>query len=457
MAETPEDAVRIAVMAGLDISMVPLDYSFFDHCVNLTRKDPAFSRRVDDANRRILRVKDRLGLFENPYPVEADLDKIGTSQSEAVNLEAARESVILAKNEKEILPLKNTSRILVTGPTSNLLRVLNGGWSYTWQGNDESTFQTYGRKKYTVFEAISRINQQTEFVESVNFTHVIDIEKAVESSQNSDVIILCLGEDTYTETPGNLGSLLLSEPQIKLAEALIASNKTIVVVYIGGRPRVMTEIVNGVDAVVLAFLPGNRGGEAIADVLFGQVNPSGRLPITYPLNTNGITTYDYLPIELFDLNKYDNLFPFGHGLSYTTFVYYDLTLSTNELVSPNHLIVHFTVYNSGKRDGKETVLLYLNDVYGSIPRPMRQLKKFEKIFLASGSFQTVTFTLTMEDLSFINSDNSRIYEDGLFNVYVGNLSSSFVLKGSPKNNSNRITSFHYIICHIIFFVFLFMA
>ena len=433
MASSPEEAVRIAVMNGLDMSMVPYEFSFYDYCVNLTNKDPAFAKRVDDATMRILYVKDQLGLFENAYPFPEDLDKVGTEEAWNFTLEAARESVILAKNSENTLPLVPQIKLLVTGPTGNLLRVLHGGWSYTWQGSDESTFENYGRKKLTVYEAIKQTSESAQYVEGVNFTHIINIDEAVEAAKDADVIILTIGEDTYTETPGNIDDLTISESQRALANALYELDKPVVVVYIGGRPRLMNEIASKSSAALLAFLPGNRGGEAIADILFGRVNPSARLPITYPSSPSGFTTYDYLPIESFDLNSYKYLFPFGHGLSYTTFVYSNLTLSTNQLVVPNDLTVSVRVKNTGTMEGKESVLLYLNDVYGSIPRPMRQLKKFRKISLAPGSYQIVTFNLTMDDLSFININNKRVFETGDFNIYISNLTASFTLVGSTTN------------------------
>lgn len=428
MAETPEDAVRISVMNGLDMSMVPYDFSFYDHCVNLSKKNPQFVERINDSTMRILKVKDQLGLFEDPYPVASDLNKVGSDAAWQFTLEAAQESIILAKNDANILPLAPNTRILVTGPTGNFLRVLHGGWSYTWQGNDESTFENYGsRPKQTVYAAIKQTVDSAQFVQAVDFNNVIDINAAVTAAQNVDVIVLTIGEDTYTETPGNINDLAISQSQVELANAVLALGKPVVVIYIGGRPRIMTEIGKKANAAILAFLPGNRGGEAIADVLFGRINPSGRLPFTYPAYPNGHNHYDLLPIEQFDLNKYEYLFPFGHGLSYTTFQYSNLQLSTSNLVAPNSLTVSVTVTNTGNRAGKESVLLYVHDVYGSVPRPLKQLKRFTKVNLEPAASQTLTFTLTMDDLSFTDINYKRIYEAGDFNVYIGDLKGSFKL------------------------------
>lgn len=261
-----------------------------------------------------------------------------------------------------------------------------------------------------------------------------NLDEALEAAQNVDTIILCIGEDTYTETPGNIDTLMLGESQFKLASALAALNKPIVLVYVGGRPRTITQIEQDAStaATLIAFLPGNRGAEAIADIIYGRTNPSGKLPITYPKSPNGITTYDYLPIEAAWPNSYEYLYPFGHGLSFTTFEYSSLTLSVTELVAPNNLTVSFVVRNVGDRDGKEVVMVYLNDVYGSVPRPVRQLKKYDKVELRVGEARKVSFDLRMEDLRFVNAKSKRVFEEGTFNVYVANLTASFILK-DPKH------------------------
>lgn len=287
MAATPEEAVKISVMAGVDMSMVPYNYSFLDHCVNLYNKDKLFEARVNDAVLRILRVKKQIGLFphsENIYPNPADIQNIGTVEADNIALDAARESIILAKNDA-ILPLNKNTNILVVGPSANLLKVLNGGWSYVWQGNVESYFQTFSGRKYnTIYEAIKLLSTGNVVLrQGSNFTAIKeDINDAIISAQSADVILLCIGEDTYTETPGNIDNLMLSDPQMQLATRLLDSGKPVVVVFIGGRPRTITSIVKRARAVLFGFLPGNRGGNAIADIIFGDYNPNGKLPITYP-------------------------------------------------------------------------------------------------------------------------------------------------------------------------------
>jgi beta-glucosidase len=270
VAKTPEEAVRMAVMAGIDMSMVPYDFSFHTHCISLIKKDSAFAARVNDATMRILRFKEKLALFDNPYPNPEDLSKLGTQNAHDFNLEAARESIVLAKNDNNILPLQDNKRILVTGASGNLLRVLHGGWSYRWQGNNETTYQVFGRKKFTIYESIKSYADSATFIEGANFTHVVNIDEAVSEAQTVDLIVLCIGEDAYTETPGNINSLMLSDSQSTLADSILQLNKPTVIVYLGGRPRVITKFAEKANAVLIGLLPGSRGGEAIADILFGR-------------------------------------------------------------------------------------------------------------------------------------------------------------------------------------------
>ncbi|CAF0959362.1 unnamed protein product [Brachionus calyciflorus] len=445
MAETPEEAVRIAVMAGVDMSMVPNDYSFYDHCVNLTKKDLKFMDRVNDATRRILKVKDQLGLFENPYPFDEDVKKVGQNESHEFNLEAARESIVLAKNENNFLPLNENENktILVVGPSGNILRNLNGGWSYTWQGNVEEHFRNFGlRKRSTIFDAIKQIqNSSIDYSEGSNFTHVTNLQETLSKANDSDILILTIGEDSYCETPGNINNLLISESQQQLADELFKLNKPVVLVYIGGRPRIISNIVERSNAVLIGLLPGERGSEAIAEILYGKYNPDARLSITYPLEPNGFSTYDHKPLEVFDINVVSNLFPFGHGLSYTHFNYSNLRLSKTEISNPDGLTVTVNVNNTGHWNGKESVLLFLNDECGSVTRPVKQLKGFKKIYLEKGQSTDVTFQIDFMDLSFINMQNKRIVEAGKFNVMIGDLKASFnVLKGSDDQDSTTITT-----------------
>ena len=315
----------------------------------------------------------------------------------SANLNAARESIILVKNQDNILPLSKATKVLVTGPTANLLSAMNGGWTITWQGNEESA---YPQAKNSVLEAIQiKIGKDNvKYVEGCSFDKDINTTEAVQEAKNADVIIICLGEHAYCETPGNIFDLTLDEAQLKLADKILETGKPVILVMLEGRPRIISKIEPKAKGILVGFLPGMEGGNAIADVLFGDVNPSGKLPITYPRHPNGITLYDYKPIEKFDENDYNPLWPFGYGLSYTTFEYSNLKISSQEITENEELTVKIDVKNNGTLAGKEVVQLYLTDVYGSVTRPNKQLKGFEKVLLNPGETKTVTFKINKEHL-----------------------------------------------------------
>jgi beta-glucosidase len=446
IAATEKEATRLAVMAGIDMSMVPLDYSFADHLIALVKEGAVPQSRIDEAVRRILRVKFELGLFEKPGPNPALKSRFALPEYRQVSLEAARESLTLLKNENNILPLAKTTKVLVTGPTADSLLSLNNGWTYVWQGSEEAL---YPKDRPTIRKAIE------EKIGAANVTYVpgtritrrpgspsnstptdieeeVDIPAAVRAAQNVDVIVLALGEGTYCETPGNITDLTIGEPQIKLTEALKATGKPIVLVLAEGRPRVINRIVDHTRAVLMAYNPSNEGGTAIADVLFGDVNPSGKLPFTYPRTPNGLINYDHKPFETED-TAFGNMafnpqFGFGEGLSYTTFSYSDLKLGKQTIVGNEELAVGVTVTNTGKRAGKEAVLVYVSDLVASISPPNRRLRRFAKINLEPGQSKTLSFNLRREDLSFVGADNKWIAEPGEFDVKVGNLSQRFTLK-----------------------------
>lgn len=427
VASTPKEAVRIAVMAGVDMSMVPYDFSFYNYLLELAKEGSVPMWRIDEAVSRILRVKYQLGLFENPYPNKELSEKFACNEFTKANIDAARESIILTKNENNVLPLSKKMKVLVTGPTANLLSVLNGGWTITWQGNEESL---YPQEKNTVLEAIqNKIGKENvTYVEGTSFDKDINTDKAITEAKNSDAIILCLGEPTYCESPGNIDDLTLEKAQLDLAAKLSSTGKPIILVMLEGRPRVISSIEQNINGVIIAFLPGMEGGNAIADVIFGDYNPNGKLPLTYPKHPNGITLYDYKPIEKFDTNTYDPQWPFGYGLSYTDFSYSNLKISANEISESDELTVTVDVKNDGSIGGKEVVQLYLTDLYGSVTRPNKQLKGFEKIYLNPGEMRTVSFKINKEQLSFIGQDNKQITEPGEFEVSVQNLSQSFNLR-----------------------------
>ncbi|HZI85592.1 MAG TPA: glycoside hydrolase family 3 N-terminal domain-containing protein, partial [Pyrinomonadaceae bacterium] len=397
VAANEKEATKMAIMAGIDMSMVPTDYSFSDHLIALVKEGAVPQSRIDEAVRRILRVKYELGLFDNPGPNPALKSKFGLPESRQVSLQAAQESMTLLKNTGNILPLSKTTKVLVTGPTADSIISLNNGWSYVWQGSEESL---YPKDRHTIRRAIeAKIGPgNLTFVQGTRITRPagspsnstptdkeeeVDISAAVRAAQNVDVVVLCLGEGSYCETPGNITDLNLGEPQLKLAEAIRSTGKPVVMVLVEGRPRIINRIADGAKAILLAYNPGNEGGTAIADVLFGDVNPSGKLPFTYPRTPNGLINYDHKPFET-ENTAFGNLafkpqFHFGDGMSYTTFVYSDLRLGKNTISINDELPVSVTITNSGRRAGKEAVLLFVSDLVASISPPNRRLRRFAKV------------------------------------------------------------------------------
>ena len=423
IAASPREAVKIAVMAGVDMSMVPFNFSFYDLLIDLVTRGDVPVSRIDEAVTRILRVKYQAGLFER---IEPDIDvneNFATKKAEAINRQAAQESIVLVKNEKQFLPLSKKASILVTGPTANLLSVMNGGWTLTWQGDNENL---YPKDKLTLLKAIEqKTSGKVTYVGGKHYQDEINIEQAVTEARQHDVVVLALGEKTYTETSGNIDTLNLPFAQIQLAKALFATGKPLVLVTFGGRPRIITEIAEQANAVVLGFLPGMEGGVAMADILFGDVNPSGKLPISYPRNTNDIVHYDHKPMETFDPNQYNPLYPFGYGLSYSQFETSGLRVDKTQINIGENIEVSVDLKNSGKMTGKETVLVYLNDVVASVTRPTKQLKAFAKVELKPDESQTLHFDLSSDAMSFIGVDMKRQVEAGEFKVMVGSESVRF--------------------------------
>jgi beta-glucosidase len=426
VAETPKEAVRIAVMAGIDMSMIPLDFSFYDLLCELVKENAVPVARIDDAVRRILRVKYAVGLFDNAYPDRSLQSGFASKEFTEFNQSVARESITLLKNAAGVLPLKKRTRVLVTGPTANLLSVLNGGWTITWQGNEESL---YPKDKPTILKAIeAKAAGSVTYVPGTSFDAPLDVAAAVAAAEKADCIIACLGERAYCETPGNVDDLTLDEAQLRLVEALAVTGKPIVLVLAEGRPRLIHRIVEKVDAILMAYLPGIEGGRAVADILFGDAVPSGRLPVTYPKFPNALATYDCKWVQVLEGNTYDPEFPFGFGLSYTTFGYSDLKLSSDSMPMDGRIGVRVTVRNTGPVAGKEVVQLYVSDLYRSVTPPVRELKGFRKVNLAPGESTTVEFTLTAADLSFIGRENTRVTEKGTFKVAIENLTGEFAIR-----------------------------
>jgi beta-glucosidase len=334
------------------------------------------------------------------------------------------------KNEGAVLPLSKDKKILVTGPTADSLISLNNGWTYVWQGNNASL---YPKDRHTVLQAIrSKAGDKVTYVPGVSFDKEIDIDAAVKAAQEADLAVVCIGELSYTETPGNITDLTLSEPQLKLAERIEATGKPVVLVLIEGRPRVINRIVDGAKGILLALNPGNEGGTAIADVLFGDYNPNGKLPFSYPRTPNGLITYDHKLFET-ENTSYGNTafspqFHFGSGLSYTSFAYTDLEVSPATTSIKGEVKVSVSVTNKGQRAGKEAVIVYVRDVVASLSPPGKRVRRFAKISLEPGQSKTLTFTLRPEDLSFIGTNNKPVVEAGDFEVIVGGLTGKFTVQ-----------------------------
>jgi beta-glucosidase len=431
VAKDRREAVKMAVMAGIDMSMVPEDYGFYDTLLQLVQDGEVPMKRIDEAVTNILEVKYALGLFKSPYPRKEAAGNVGAESSRQVNLQAAQEAMTLLKNEGNLLPLAKGHKVLVTGPTANKLSVLNGGWSTTWQGDQE---QLYPKDKNTILKAVqAKLGQENvTYVDGVAFDKEIDIAKAVAAAGDVDTIIACIGEPPYCETPGNITDLTMTEPQLKLVKELAGTGKPVVLVLVEGRPRVIRTIVDNAKAILMAYLPGMEGGQAVADVLFGDANPSGKLPLTYPKYTAGFTWYDHKHSEEMGGNKFDPQWEFGYGLSYATFEYRALRADASEMGPKDKLIVTVEVKNTGTRVGKETVQLYLSDVVASVTPPVKVLKRFQKVELKPDEMTVVHFELTWGDLAFIGRDNKPVVEPGEFKAQVGKMSVSFTAHEGKK-------------------------
>lgn len=426
VATSEKEAVRMAVLAGVDMSMVPFDFSFYNHLLELVREGKVPERRIDEAAERILRFKYKLGLFENPYPNKKLAQRIAGSESQRICLQAARESITLLKNKDSILPVSKNKRILVTGPTANRLTSLNGGWTITWQGDRESL---YPKNKLNILQALEQKFgvENVRFVQGTDLRKEVNIAQAVAAAQNADLIIACLGEGAYCELMGNINDLTIPEAQQRLVEALDATGKPLILVLTQGRPRIINKIADKAEGIIMAYYPGMEGGLAIADVIAGDFNPCGKLPITYPRYSGDLTLYDYKYCENEnDFKKYNPQFPFGFGLSYTDFEYSHLSVSQDTIHSGDTIRISITVKNIGSRAGKEVVQLYLSDLYASITPPNKRLKRFRSVTLQPGESKSVEFTLREKDLSFIGHANRPVVENGKFKIMLGDLSKEFV-------------------------------
>ncbi|WP_026475391.1 glycoside hydrolase family 3 N-terminal domain-containing protein [Alkaliflexus imshenetskii] len=440
VASTQKEAVKMAINAGIDMSMIPYNFDFCDYLVELVNEGEVSMARIDDAVRRVLNTKYKLGLFERPVTHYEDYPLFGSEEFEADAYRTAQESITLLKNEGNVLPLPKTARVLLAGPNANSMRTLNGGWTYSWQGEKVHEFADgystiLDAVKAKVGERNVIFREGVRYVDGASYwvDEAYDIAGAVRAAAGVDYIILALGENSYTEKPGDLHDLILSDNQLELASALAKTGKPVVLVLNQGRPRLIRTIEPLMKGVINAYLPGNFGGLAVADVIFGDFNPGGKLPFTYPLYANSLVTYDHKPSEhqakMAGMYDYESDFaiqyPFGFGLSYTTFEYSDLQLNATTLRPNGTVEVSVKVKNSGDREGMEVVQLYTSDLFASITPDVKRLRGFDKISLKPGEEKTVRFTLTPEDVSFINAENKRVTEPGDFDVMIGELTARF--------------------------------
>lgn len=435
VAKDKKDAIRIAINAGIDMSMDPYSVEFCILLKQLVNEGKVSQERIDDAVRRILRLKYRIGLFDEPNTGGKGYEKFGSQEHANMALRSAEETEILLKNEG-ILPLAKGKKILLTGPNANQMRCLNGGWSYTWQG---SKAEDLAEKYNTIYEALCNkygqenviLNQGVTYNEKGQYWEENEpqIEKAVAAAAQADVIIACVGENSYCETPGNLTDLWMSENQRNLVKALAKTGKPIVLVLNEGRPRLIADIEPLAKAIVHIMLPGNYGGDALANLLAGDANFSAKLPYTYPKEINSLANYDYKVSEevgtMAGAYNYDAKvslqWPFGYGLSYTTFEYANLKVDKANFTADDTLTVTVDVKNTGSRAGKESVLLYSSDLIASIVPDNKRLRCFTKISLEPGETKTVTFTLPAKDLAFVGADGRWTLEEGDFLLRVARL------------------------------------
>ena len=433
VANSPRQAVVMAVNAGVDMSMIPSDYSFYDLLKEAVNKKEVSVARIDEAVRRILTLKFRVGLFDNPYPEEGTLANFGKPEYQQTALTAAQEAMTLLKNQNNILPLSKGKKVLVAGPSASSIAPLNGCWSYTWQGNQE---QWYPADSKTIGETIAEKTGGKSTVISVkgfDSPQNFDTAKLKAAAADADVIVLCLGENAYAESPGNIKDLALPENQMALARTAAATGKPVILVLTEGRPRLITDIEPSMQGILMAYWSGKKTAEAIADVLFGDYNPNGILPFSYPRYSGEIVLYDRKHTEdvreIFNSNMtwdgYNPLFPFGWGLSYTKFTYGPISLSAPSIKGTGTITVNIAVTNAGTLEGKHAVELYSHQQYASITPSMQRLRAFKKISLKPGETQTVSFTLSAADLAFVNVNLKNRTEAGNFDLMIGNQKASF--------------------------------
>jgi len=442
VAKDKKDALRIAINAGIDMIMEPYSCDACGYLVELVKEGKIPMSRIDDACRRVLRMKYRLDLFKNPTQKLKNYPKFGGEEFAKLALEGATESMVLLKNEKlqdgnPVLPLAKGKKILLTGPNANQMRCLDGGWSYTWQGHRADEF---AGKYNTIYEAFCNeygkenviLNQGVTYNEKGKYWEENEpqIQGAVDAAKNVDVIVACIGENSYTETPGNLTDLWLSENQRNLVKELAKTGKPVVLVLNEGRPRLIADIEPLAQGIIDILIPGNMGGDALVGLVSGKSNFSGKMPYTYPKEINSLANYDFKKSEevgtmegAYDYNaKITQQWGFGYGLSYTSYKYSNLKVSQSDFRHGDIIKVSVDVKNTGKVAGKESVLLFSSDLIASMVPDGRRLRAFDKIELQPGETKTVTFDLNADDLAFVGYDGKWVLEEGDFKLMIADLS-----------------------------------
>ena len=437
VAKDKKDALRIAINAGIDMIMEPYSCDACGYLVELVKEGKIPMSRIDDACRRVLRMKYRLDLFKNPTQKLKNYPKFGGEEFAKLALEGATESMVLLKNKGNILPLQHGKKILLTGPNANQMRCLDGGWSYTWQGHRADEF---AGKYNTIYEAFCNqygkenviLNQGVTYNEKGKYWEENEpqIQGAVDAAKNVDVIVACIGENSYTETPGNLTDLWLSENQRNLVKELAKTGKPVVLVLNEGRPRLIADIEPLAQGIIDILIPGNMGGDALVGLVSGKSNFSGKMPYTYPKEINSLANYDFKKSEevgtmegAYDYNaKITQQWGFGYGLSYTSYQYSNLKVSQSDFRHGDIIKVSVDVKNTGKVAGKESVLLFSSDLIASMVPDGRRLRAFDKIELQPGETKTVTFNLNADDLAFVGYDGKWVLEEGDFKLMIADQS-----------------------------------
>lgn len=437
VAKDKKDALRIAINAGIDMIMEPYSCDACGYLVELVKEGKIPMSRIDDACRRVLRMKYRLDLFKNPTQKLKNYPKFGGEEFAKLALEGATESMVLLKNKGNILPLQHGKKILLTGPNANQMRCLDGGWSYTWQGHRADEF---AGKYNTIYEAFCNeygkenviLNQGVTYNEKGKYWEENEpqIQGAVDAAKNVDVIVACIGENSYTETPGNLTDLWLSENQRNLVKELAKTGKPVVLVLNEGRPRLIADIEPLAQGIIDILIPGNMGGDALVGLVSGKSNFSGKMPYTYPKEINSLANYDFKKSEevgtmegAYDYNaKITQQWGFGYGLSYTTYKYSNLKVSQSDFRHGDIIKVSVDVKNTGKVAGKESVLLFSSDLIASMVPDGRRLRAFDKVELQPGETKTMTFELKADDLAFVGWNGKWRLEEGDFKLMIADQS-----------------------------------